>query len=173
MRRRLILIVAAVAAVAVIASFSWVRHADRAWDRSSDPITGAGGVQLDSTIWVPRRVSDDAPAPAVLVAHGLGEDEDDVAQLARVLVGAGYVVRTWTARGGDGSDGRVGIAAPDGEVADVSALIDELATRDDVRMDDEGDPRVAVIGTSHGGGTALLAAAADERIDAVVPIFAW
>ncbi len=173
MRRRLILIVAAVAVVAALASFGWLRHADRAWDRTSGSITGADGVQLDSTIWVPRRVSADDPAPAVLVAHGLGEDKDDVTQLARTLVGAGYVVRTWTARGGDGSDGRVGIAAPDGEVADVSALIDELATRDDVRMDSAGDPRVAVIGTSHGGGTALLAAAADRRIDVVAPIFAW
>lgn len=173
MRRRLILIVGAVVVVAMVASFGWWRHAERAWDRTSEPVTGAAGVQLDSTLWIPRRVDADEPAPAVLLAHGLGEDEDDTASLARSLVGAGYVVRTWTARGGTGSDGRVGIAAPDGEVADVSALIDGLATRAEVQQDSEGDPRVAVVGTSHGGGTALLAAAADHRIDAVVPIFAW
>ncbi|MCW2921651.1 MAG: transporter ATP-binding protein [Thermoleophilia bacterium] len=173
MRRRLIYIVAAVVVVAALASFGWWRHAERAWDRTSAPVTGAGGVQLDAALWVPDRVDADDPAPAVLIAHGLGEDQDDVTPLARALVQAGYVVRTWTARGGPGSDGRVGIAAPDGEVADVAALIDELATRDDVRQDGDDDPRVAVIGTSHGGGTALLAAASDPRIDAVVPIFAW
>lgn len=173
MRRRLILILTAVVVVAALASFGWWRHAERAWDRTSAPVAGAGGIQLDSTTWIPDRVSADDPAPAVLLAHGMGGDKGDVAPLARALVGAGYVVRAWTARGGEGSDGRVGIAAPDGEVADVSALIDELAKRDDVRMDSDGDPRVAVVGTSHGGGTALLAAAADHRIDAVVPIFAW
>ncbi len=173
MRRRLILIVAAVVVVALFASFGWWRHAERAWSRTSGPVTGADGVQLDGSLWIPRRVDTDDPAPAVLVAHGLGEDKDDVEALARTLAGAGYVVRTWTARGGKGSDGRVGIAAPEGEVADVSALIDDLATRDEVRRDGDGDPRVAVIGTSHGGGTALMAAAADHRIDAVVPIFAW
>jgi ABC-2 type transport system ATP-binding protein len=132
-----------------------------------------GTAKLDTKLYVPSSVDAQHPAPAVLVAHGLGEDRSDVEQLARRVADSGYVVLAWSARGAGASTGQVSIDAPESEVADVSALIDELAERDDVQRDRGGDPRVGIVGTSYGGGVALLASAADERIDAVVPIFAW
>jgi ABC-2 type transport system ATP-binding protein len=158
---------------AVLVGLGWRRHVEHSYARQRDDVRGAGGVRIRSTTWVPHGASTAHPAPAVLLAHGLGEREQDVANLARTLVANGYFVRTWTSRGVDGSGGRVGVAAPDGEVADVRSLVDGLARRDDVELDSPGDPRVAVIGVSHGGGVALLAAESDPRIDAVVPIFAY
>lgn len=128
---------------------------------------------LDTKLYVPPGVNAEQPAPAVLLAHGLGQDRTDVERLARTITDAGYVVLAWSARGAGESTGQVAIDARDAEVADVSALVDELAKRDDVLRDHGDDPRVAVVGTSYGGGVALLASAADDRIDVVVPIFAW
>ncbi|MCW2974555.1 MAG: sle, partial [Thermoleophilia bacterium] len=98
---------------------------------------------------------------------------DEVRAAARQLARRGYVVRTWSARGIGRSGGRLGVDDPDTDVADVRRLVDDLAGRPEVEQDGTGDPRVAVIGTSLGGGLALLAAEYDQRIDAVVPIFAW
>ena len=162
MHRRRITIWAGVALAVVVAAVAvgWWRSGVGGVERVSGPVSSATrGVQLESTTWTPDGVDRAHPAPAVLVVHGLGEDEDDVAGLVRSLVREGYVVQSWTSRGGSGSDGRVGVAAADGEVADVSALVDELARRDDVVRDGAGDPRVAVVGVSHGGGVALLASA--------------
>ncbi|MFG3795295.1 serine aminopeptidase domain-containing protein, partial [Klebsiella pneumoniae] len=85
--------------------------------------------------------------PAVLVAHGLGQDVGAVERLTRRVAAQGYVALAWSARGAGRSLSRVGIAAPDGEVEDVSALVDLLARRDDVARGPGGDPRVAVVGT--------------------------
>jgi ABC-2 type transport system ATP-binding protein len=172
-RRIALLAVAALLVAALVGGLAWRRHVERSYERHRDDVRGAGHVHLRSTIWIPHGASATHPQPAVLLAHGLGEREQDVANLARTLVANGYVVRTWTSRGVDGSGGKVGVAAPHGEVADVRALVDGLARRHDVEQDSPGDPRVAVIGVSHGGGVALLAAEADPRIDAVVPIFAY
>ncbi|MCW2922733.1 MAG: CocE/NonD family hydrolase [Thermoleophilia bacterium] len=170
-RRRL---AAALALVLVVASaIAWWHHVETSYDRIRSDSLGAHHVGLDSTLLVPHGVDADHPAPAVLVAHGLGDGQEDVAGTARALAHAGYVVLSWTSRGQRGSTGRVGIAAPDGEVADVSALVDQLARRRDVQRDRAGDPRVGIVGVSQGGGVALLAAARDHRIDAVVPVFAW
>ncbi|MCW2928959.1 MAG: transporter related protein [Thermoleophilia bacterium] len=173
MRRRpaisLLLLVAI--AVVVVALVGVRRHADRSVDQSRERIDGAG-VELRTTRWSTRAVSVAKPQPAVLLAHGLGDDQESVGALARTLARQGYLVRTWTSRGTEGAPGRVGVAGPR-EIADVRALIDELGERGDVVQDGAGDPRVAVVGISQGGGVALLAAADDHRIDAVVPIFAW
>lgn len=170
-RTRRLLGAVAIVAIAVVAAWTWE-------SRESDVTRIAlevkrPGADLAGDVIVPPGVDAQHPAPAVLVAHGLGSDRTETASMLQSLLRAGYVVLAWDARGSGDSTGRVGIAAPDGEVADVSALIDLLARRDDVERDRSGDPRVAVIGTSYGGGTALLAAEADDRIDVVVPIFAW
>ncbi|MFC9060459.1 ATP-binding cassette domain-containing protein, partial [Streptomyces sp. NPDC057074] len=66
-----------------------------------------------------------------------------------------------------------GLNAPDGEVADVSRLIDWLAGRPEVRLDGEGDPRVGMAGGSYGGAVALLAAGHDDRVDAIAPAITY
>ncbi|KGH47378.1 ABC transporter [Modestobacter caceresii] len=131
---------------------------------------GADAVELDITLYLPPA---GGPAPAVLLAHGFGGSKQSVAADARVLARRGYVVLTWSARGFGTSTGQIGLNDPRYEVADVSTLIDLLATRDDVLLDGPGDPRVGVAGASYGGAVSLLAAAYDERIDAIAPQITW
>ncbi|MBB3676724.1 alpha/beta fold hydrolase [Modestobacter versicolor] len=134
---------------------------------------GADAVELDTTLYLPATATADDPAPAVLLAHGFGGSKDSVAADARDLAGRGYVVLAWSARGFGASTGQIGLDDPRFEVADVSTLLDVLAERDDVELDAPGDPRVGIAGASYGGALALLAAAYDERVDAIAPQITW
>ncbi|MFC7649498.1 CocE/NonD family hydrolase [Streptosporangium lutulentum] len=62
---------------------------------------------------------------------------------------------------------------PDYEVKDVRQLVDWVAKRPEVQLDANGDPRVGIAGGSYGGAIALMAAAHDGRIDAIVPQITW
>jgi ABC-2 type transport system ATP-binding protein len=132
--------------------------------------SGADAVLLDTTTYLPPG---GGRAPAVVLAHGFGESKDSVADDARYLAARGYVVLTYSARGFGRSTGQIGLDDPRYEVADLSTLIDRLAKRDDVQLDGPGDPRVGVAGGSYGGALALLGAAYDKRIDAIVPQITW
>ncbi|MEU9303762.1 alpha/beta fold hydrolase [Streptomyces sp. NPDC048269] len=107
--------------------------------------------------------------PAVLLGHGFGGSKDDVRAQAERLARDGYAVLTWSARGFGRSGGRIGLNDPEYEVRDVSRLIDWLATRPEVQLDADGDPRVGVSGASYGGAVSLLAAGYDRRVDAIAP----
>ncbi|MEV8311192.1 alpha/beta fold hydrolase [Streptomyces flavidovirens] len=107
--------------------------------------------------------------PAVLLGHGFGGSKRDVQAQAEQLARDGYAVLTWSARGFGKSTGKIGLNDPDGEVKDVSRLIDWLAERPEVRLDADGDPRVGVSGSSYGGAISLLAAGHDKRVDALAP----
>ncbi|MFF4606806.1 alpha/beta fold hydrolase [Streptomyces sp. NPDC001339] len=107
--------------------------------------------------------------PAVLLGHGFGGSKADLRSEAEQLARDGYAVLTWSARGFGKSTGKIGLNDPEGEVADVSRLIDWLAQRPEVQLDKAGDPRVGVAGASYGGAVALLAAGHDRRVDAIAP----
>ncbi|HEY7921282.1 MAG TPA: alpha/beta fold hydrolase, partial [Streptosporangiaceae bacterium] len=127
-------------------------------------------VSLDATFFTPpghRRV------PAILLAHGFGETKNAVRPEAEQLARAGFAVLTWSARGFGRSTGQVALDAPDYEVSDVEQLVSWLARQPRVRLDGPGDPQVGITGASYGGALALLAAAYDHRIDAVVPQTTW
>jgi ABC-2 type transport system ATP-binding protein len=134
--------------------------------------SGDDAVELDTTLFVPASAADE-PAPAVVLAHGFGGSKRSVADDARALAERGYVVLTYSARGFGASTGSIGLNDPRYEIADLSTLLDGLAERDDVLLDDEGDPRVGVAGGSYGGALALLGAAYDDRIDAIAPQITW
>src|SRR5215204_3853454 len=132
--------------------------------------SGADAVELDTTLYLP---ASEAPAPAVVLAHGFGGSKDSVSDDARALAEHGYVVLTYSARGFGRSTGQIGLNDPRFEIADLSTLLDLLAERDEVQLDGDGDPRVGVAGGSYGGGVALLGAAYDDRIDAIAPQITW
>ena len=111
-------------------------------------------------------------APAVVLAHGFGGSYADMAPMADQLARAGYDVVTWSARGFGRSGGVITLDDPRYEVADVSLMIDVAAAMPNLRSVD-GDPVVAVAGVSYGGALSLMAAAADPRVDAAVPIATW
>ena len=132
-------------------------------------LPGAGRISLDTTIYLPAQV----PAPAVLLAHGFTGDKSSVATQAKNLASAGYVVLTWTARGFGKSTGEISMDSPIGEIADISKLIDYLATRHDVIQQKVSDPLVGIAGDSYGGAAALMTAGLDHRIDAVSANITW
>jgi ABC-2 type transport system ATP-binding protein len=145
-------------------------------DRVLTVQTGPDGttpVELDTTYYRPKGASAANPAAAVLLAHGFGGTKDDVAPDAEDLANHGYAVLTWTAEGFGRSGGKIHLDSPDWEVRDAQRLIDWLAKRPEVGKDAPGDPKVAVVGGSYGGGLALMAAGYDKRIDAIVPQITW
>ena len=135
--------------------------------------TSAEPVRIDTTLYVPASATRSHPAPAVVVSPGFGQSKDGVAADARDLAAHGYVALAWSLRGFGRSTGKIALDAPDAEVADLRALLDRLATRPEVLQDAPGDPRVALVGASYGGGVSLLGAAYDRRVDATVPVITW
>ena len=130
-------------------------------------------VVLDALLRIPADVDADDPAPAVVLLHGFGSDRTSQDARAEQLVRQGYVVLAPSARGFGESGGEISLADRDREGRDLVALVDALAARDEVLRDADGDPRVALVGASYGGGLALIGGALDARVDAVVAITAW
>jgi ABC-2 type transport system ATP-binding protein len=121
------------------------------------------------------------PAPTVLMGPGwslAGDTSLDGAALfgalsIKSLHAAGYNVLTWDPRGFGASKGTVTVNDPAHEGRDVQVLLDWTAEQPEALTDDDGDPRVGMVGWSYGGGIQLVAAAVDCRIDAIVPGIAW
>lgn len=106
-----------------------------------------------------------APATVILV-HGFKNTRDDMLEHASFLHDAGYAVLLYDSRGCGQSGGTFGVGAT--EDRDVRGAVSFLKSR--------GDPsaaRIAVLGVSLGAGAAILAAARDTRIDAVVADSTW
>jgi ABC-2 type transport system ATP-binding protein len=173
----LALLVAGIAAAALVGGSEDVSVTDEATTVAVGAEPSGERVSLDVSVFVPAPdtpgADSDGRRAAVLLAHGFGGDKKDLAAQAREVAREGYVVLTYTARGFGQSGGRIHLNSPDYEIADVSALLDLLAARDDVLLDDDGDPRVGVAGGSYGGAVALMAAAYDDRVDAIVPAITW
>jgi ABC-2 type transport system ATP-binding protein len=127
-------------------------------------------VELDTTLYLPKT---GRPVPAVLLAHGFGGTKNSVSADAKDLADLGYAVLTWTAQGFGRSTGEIHLDSPDWEVKDAQRLVDWLAARPEIRLDGPGDPRVAAVGGSYGGGLALMLAGQDPRVDAIVPMITW
>ncbi|HEX5598587.1 MAG TPA: alpha/beta fold hydrolase [Micromonosporaceae bacterium] len=177
-RRRIFgaVVLLAVLAAAVIAA-AWPGRADfTTEERLLTVRSGPNGdepVDLDTTLYLPAGASASTPVPAVLLAHGFGGSKQSVRTDAEDLVGLGYAVLTYTARGFGRSGGQIHLDHPDYEVRDAQRLLDWLADRPEIRTDAAGDPRVGVVGSSYGGALALLLAAHDPRVDAIVPMVTW
>ena len=127
-------------------------------------------VLLDASFFTP---GGQGRVPAILLSPGFGETKDAVRAQAEYLARAGFAVLTWSPRGTGASGGQIGLDSPDYEVKDTGQLVSWLARQPRVLLDGRGDPRVGITGASYGGGLALLAAAYDHRIDAVVAQSAW
>ncbi|MFI2423408.1 alpha/beta fold hydrolase [Streptomyces sp. NPDC018955] len=167
-------ITAAAAAVVVLAgagTWSAVASDDALAVTRADRVMSTGdGVRIDTSYFT---AGPGGRRPAVLLGHGFGGSKDDVREQAEDLARDGYAVLTWSARGFGGSTGKIGLNDPDGEVADVSRLIDWLAERPEVELDEDGDPRVGMAGGSYGGAIALLGAGYDDRVDAIAPAITY
>ncbi|MFG2542019.1 CocE/NonD family hydrolase [Streptomyces sp. NPDC048594] len=169
--RRILSAAAAVVVLAGAGTWTAVAGDDPPPVHRADRVVEVGdGVRLDTSYFT---AGSGGRRPAVLLAHGFGGSKADARDQAERLAQDGYAVLTWSARGFGRSTGKIGLNAPDGEVADVSRLIDWLAGRPEVRLDGEGDPRVGMAGGSYGGAVALLAAGHDDRVDAIAPAITY
>src|SRR3984885_1414622 len=168
-------VAAGLAAAALVAAVVVLRQPEPVTVRAlriavTDGPGGSQHVSLDTTFFTPPG---GGRVPAILLAHGFGETKDAVRPEAEQLARAGFAVLTWSARGFGRSSGQIALDAPDYEVTDVEQLVSWLARQPRVRLDGPGDPRVGITGASYGGALALLAAAYDHRIDAIVPQTTW
>jgi uncharacterized protein len=104
-------------------------------------------------------------APAVVLVHGFKSSREEMLPWARFLHDAGYNVLLFDTRGcGKSGGATVGLGAT--EPRDISLAV-ELA------RDQFGTTNFAVLGISLGAGAAILAAANDPDISAVVADSAW
>jgi ABC-2 type transport system ATP-binding protein len=170
--RRLLAAGAAVVVLAGAGTWTAVASDEPPPVHRSDRVMAVDGVRLDTSYFTAGGTGT-ARRPAVLLAHGFGGSKDDVQKQAEGLARDGYAVLTWSARGFGKSTGKIGLNDPDGEVKDVSKLIDWLAKQPDVQLDKPGDPRVGVAGGSYGGAISLLAAGYDDRVDAIAPAITY
>ncbi|MEU5168523.1 alpha/beta fold hydrolase [Streptomyces mutomycini] len=164
---------AVVAVLAVLAGAgTWTATADDSAPpvHRQDRMMEMNGVSVDTSYFTSGGTE---PRPAVLIGHGFGGSKNDVRAQAEKLAADGYAVMTWSARGFGKTTGEITLNAPDGEVKDVSGLIDWLADRPEVELDAKGDPRVGVTGASYGGAVSLLAAGHDDRVDAIAPVISY
>ena len=128
------------------------------------------GTEIAATEYNP---DGEGPFPAVLVTHGWANDRktDGPTALAELYASNGYFVLTYDSRGFGASGGEVGVDGPN-EINDVEELITYLA--DHQAVESEGDsPVVGMDGFSYAAGIQLRAAAALDRLDAVIPRWAW
>ena len=99
---------------------------------------------------------------AVVAVHGGGSDRREFMRQTPLFYNAGYATLLFDCREQGVSDGAArGISLGFREHEDVSSAVAYL-------LDARGFDRVAVIGTSQGGASVILAGAADPRIDAVI-----
>ena len=138
-----------------------------------EPVRIAGnGFSLAGTLSRPASAAN-RPLPGVILVGGSGPtDRDETAfgvpifgELAGMLANAGFLVLRYDKRGVGQSGGRPEAAALADYTEDLRSAIKFMADRKDVDR-----KRLATVGHSEGGSVAMLAAAADDRVTAVVLI---
>ena len=135
-------------------------------------IIPAVGFNLGATITRPQTPSGPKLPAVILLAGASIGDRDGVvfgvpilAQLAGALADAGFLAVRYDKRGFGQSGGRAESATLSDYADDVRAVVKWLGSRNDVDT-----KRIAVVGHSEGSMVALLAAAREKRLAAVVSL---
>jgi uncharacterized protein len=130
----------------------------------------ANGFSLAGTLSKPTAATT-APLPAVVLIAGSGPTDRDetvfnipiFGQLANTLADAGFAVLRYDKRGVGQSGGRPEAATLTDYAEDANAAIKMMSDRKDIDR-----KRIAVVGHSEGGSVAMLAAAKNDRVAAVI-----
>lgn len=144
------------------------------------------GTRLAAEIFTPPGTAPTAGWPAILLCHGWGGLKSHLARYAETFARAGFVAMTFDYRGWGESDGRIialrdsprlleagertmtvrvlrEIVDPIDQTTDIKNCLHVLAAEAGVDR-----ARLAIWGTSYGGGHAVFTAGTDDRIRAVV-----
>lgn len=119
------------------------------------------GVKLSGSLGV-----NPAGRGTVVLVHGFKSSRVEMLDWASFLDRGGYSVLLYDGRGCGSSEGTFGVGAT--EYQDIIAAIDLIQSHKAA-----GSDRIAVLGISLGAGDAILAAAQDQRIRAVVADSPW
>lgn len=129
---------------------------------SREDLTFRSGAGLCAAWWYP--VAAQAPAPVIVMAHGLtGTRRDRLGAFAERFAAAGFSALVFDHRGFGDSGGEPDRFVPAWQLDDWRAAI--LFARQLPGVDPE---RVVTFGSSMGGGNALAAAAGDRRVAAAI-----
>ena len=124
------------------------------------------GVKLRGDLFLPEGLAAQEKRPGIVLCHGYtGVRSLYLADNARVLTGAGYVVLTFDYKGWGDSDGPKSRLSPYGRVIDSQAALTFLGAQEMVDAD-----RLGLYGTSYGGATVVWTAAIDPRVHCVVSV---
>lgn len=145
--------------------FTWNKRTLTLYDRRRDRMFLAD-IYLPST---------QAPAPVIVISHGLGSDRNSFEYLAEQLASYGFAVAVPEHPGSNSEQLRSLLAGRSNEVTqpsefinrplDVKYLLDELERLDDGTTVQLNLQQVGVIGQSFGGYTALALAGASLNFD--------
>jgi uncharacterized protein len=134
------------------------------WSLATFPDLNPEHIQVRSVdnIFLDGRFFPGAHSSLVILVSGYGDTQDQMLSIAEFLHRAGFSVLTYTSRARVPSGGRyVTLGAV--EQKDVVSVVNYAAGRSDVDAN-----RIGILGISMGGASAILAAANDKRIRAVV-----
>ena len=124
----------------------------------------SSGLRLSGVVYRPSGSTDHGSRPGVVLCNGYTTVKElYLPPLATAMAEAGFVALTFDYRGFGESEGPPGRLIPMEQVEDARNAITFLGTQPDV-----DSARIAVFGTSFGGGIAIVAAALDSRARAVV-----
>jgi pimeloyl-ACP methyl ester carboxylesterase len=117
--------------------------------------------------WFIGSAFESGAAATIVLAHGWSGNAADMLPAARALHEAGFAVALYDARG-HGTSGKDGPITILKFAEDIRASLNHLGTRSDI------DPvRIGLLGHSLGGAAAILVAATDPRLRAVVSCSAF
>ena len=147
------------------------------WCTGFLPSVKVDGTLLDVNVQIP---DGDGPHPLIVQSHGWGGSKNTSHDIADMLVGDGYAVLRYSARGFGDSWGQANFGEIHVELKDLQAIVggvvDELADRPGLALNPDA---VAVTGGSYGGAHSWLAAlqptfespnGVPVRIRTIVPI---
>src|SRR4051794_31954937 len=136
-------------------------------------------VQICYTIFRPAGATARRPVPMVMHSHGWGGQRETDPSAFTKLLRAGYAVISFDQRGFGESGGHAYVENPRVEGHDVRKLVTLVSGLPWVEQDGPGDPRMAAIGGSYGGGYQFLTAFEELRLkgkpvlDALAPEITW
>jgi ABC-2 type transport system ATP-binding protein len=152
---------------------------------------------IDADLYKPHAASAANRVPTILTTNGFGGSKADQAGLGRAFAQRGYAVLSYTGLGFPDSGCKISLDDPGVDGVAASHLVTFLGggghaayTSSDLAGTSGGagtlavdfstldsaaahDPRVGMIGGAYGGQIQFATAAADPRVDTLVPLITW